>query len=130
MFPSRTTFLLVLSLGSAASLGWLCDRPRPIVNIEESAKAVVGPVIHPSPTYPHGRHSVPGRHRTNPDPTPDDWGDECSSLLDLNNHGSEWAVLEPVSQWTTACPIESPSPEWSEPAPTAQRLRLTLRFRC
>jgi hypothetical protein len=129
MFSFRST-LLVLILGSAALVGWLGYPSRHSVDSAAGARSVDGPMIHPSHAHTHGRHSVPGRQRTNPDPTPDDWGDECSSLVDLEDLGPDWVVLTTLSGVTTCGLIESPSPEWSEPARYTPLLQFTHRFRC
>jgi hypothetical protein len=129
MSPFRTT-LLVLTLGSAALLGWLYYPSRQVVDGAAGARSVDGPMIHPSHAHNHGRHSVPGRQRTNPDPTPDDWGEECGALVNLDDSGPDWVGQATLIGVATCGLIESPCPAWSEPARDALLLQLTRRFRC
>jgi hypothetical protein len=129
MVPPRIP-LLVLTLGSAALLGWLCYPSCPTVAHAAGARAVDGPAILPSNAHTHGRHSVPGRQRTNPDPTPDDWGDEWGSLVDLDDSGPDWAFQAGFSGSATCGLSESPSLGWYELARYAPLLPITHRFRC
>ena len=128
MVPSRTT-LLVLTLGSAAVLGWLWY-PARSASCLAGARSVDGPVILPSHADSQRRHSVPARQRTYPDPTPDDWGEECGALVNLDDLGPDWVVQATLSGVATCGLIESPSPAWSEPARYAPLLQFTHRFRC
>ena len=58
-----------------------------------TAASLARPVIHPPTHQTPRRHSFPGRQRTNSDPTPADWGDVCSSLVDPDDQGVDWAVV-------------------------------------
>jgi hypothetical protein len=129
MLPFRTT-LLVLTMGSAAVIGWLCYPTQPIDDFSSRERGVNQPTIHPSCAFPHGRHSIPRRQGTNPDPTPDDWGDECSSLVDLHDDGSDLIIHETATHFAAFCVIKLRSPSWSEPAPSTLLLQVTHRFRC
>jgi hypothetical protein len=127
---SLRTTLLVLILGSAAAIGWLCSPARSNVDRGVLNKDGERAVIHPPTNHASGRHVFPGRQRTNPDPTPDDLGAECSSLVDLNRQGSDWAVIGSAIRATTELLVESPEPSWIEPARSDHPLRINRRFRC
>jgi hypothetical protein len=127
MFPFRTT-LLAFILGSAALMGWLCYPSGRSVDRVAGDRSVDGAVIHPA--HSHGRHSVPGRQRTNPDPTPDDWDDEYACVVDLDNLGPDWAALATLNGMVACGLFDSPTPAWTEPPRHAPLLQLTHRFRC
>jgi hypothetical protein len=129
MLPFRA-IILVLTLGSATVIGWLCSPARPAVAALDAGRPLDRPAIHPFTTHAHGRHCFPGRQRTNPDPTPDDWGVECSGLVTLIDSGPDWAAFEAAGLWTTCSLLESPSWSWVEPAEWDHPLQVNRRFRC
>jgi hypothetical protein len=127
MVPFRTT-LLVLTLGSAATLGWFWYPARSACYLA-GATSVDGPVILPSDTESQEPQPVPARQRTCPDATPDDWGEDCGALVNLDDLGPDWVAQTTLSGAIRGL-IESPFPAWSEPARHAHLLRFTHRFRC
>src|SRR5262249_44565738 len=129
MFPPRAT-LLAVSLGSATLLGWLCLPARTGAVSACGPRSLHRTATHPTSCHPHGCPCVPARRRflTNPDSTPDDWGDECGARVDLDDGGSD-SILQGALGRTAACgPPDDPPPTWPEPARYSLLLRVTRRF--
>jgi hypothetical protein len=128
--PSFRITFLMLTLGLAATMGGLRYPSSTGVDLGTVGRSDNGPVIHPGSGYHHGRHSVPGRQRTKPDPTPDDGIDDSANVMDFSNHGSEWFAFDSADQFVIDCLFESPSSEWGEPTPDTHLFQVTHRFRC
>lgn len=128
MSPLRSA-LLLLSLGWAAAIGWLCQPSGRATGCADIARSSHGPRIDPSHTPPPSfPHHPTRRQKTRPDPTPED-----QSLPLARDCGDEGpgsfvqVVLDlPTSRWLT----HSSSRGWTEPGIDTVLLQITHRFRC
>jgi hypothetical protein len=129
MFPYRTT-LLVLTLGSAALLGWLGHPASAVAGFASGGRSVDGPVVHPCHCDTNSPPHHPARpQKTRPDPTPEDGGQPLAANLDYQ--GPVWVIQGALSACAMHWLIDSSSPAWSEPAQHALLLlQVTQRFRC
>ena len=123
--------LLLLTLVSAAAIGWLGQRWLAFTALTSLEPRVVGPAIDPTHSHSHAdanaRH--PGRpQKTRPDPTPND---ETLPLAANRDCEGPVSLVQAIAGTCAACcPAGSPSPAWSEPGRHAHLFQITHRFRC
>ena len=121
--PPFRAALLVLTLGSAAAIGWLCQPVRPAADVTDGKRSAGHLLMDPS----HSRPLYPVRpQKTRPDPTPDDQGHPSSANWDFEESVS--VVQSALPLCATRWLIDEPSPSWSEPV-RLPLLQITHRFR-
>jgi hypothetical protein len=121
--------LLLLTLVSAAAIGWLGERSLAFTVMTSLGRRVDRPAIDPAHSHYHASPRHPGRpQKTRPDPTPNDETLPLAGNRDCE--GPDSLVQGPIGACAACCPDGPPSLAWYEPVRHAHLFQITRRFRC